>query len=178
VHVFGFDTGSGLPAACDYRDLPYVWRKGLYQMNVSQVKSRLQRAELVLGHVGDSVPAFLSNPLPAPVGFIAFDLDYYSSTVDAFRIFSGPDSSLLPRVLCYFDDVQSIAHLYHSEDVGELLAIREFNDVSGTHHKIRPPHGLAQSLPLEPSWAESLYVYHRYDHALYDTYIGTGKLTS
>jgi len=42
-----------------------------------------------------------------PVGFVAFDLDYYSSTKSALSIFEGSAATHLPRVHCYFDDVSS-----------------------------------------------------------------------
>ena len=31
--VVGFDTGEGMPAASDYRDLPHIWSKGFYKMD-------------------------------------------------------------------------------------------------------------------------------------------------
>jgi hypothetical protein len=75
IKVFGFDTGVGLPEPSDYRDLPYIWRKGHYRMDVDAVKRRLRHAELVLGDVAVTVPQFLSQ-LDTPIGFISFDLDY------------------------------------------------------------------------------------------------------
>jgi hypothetical protein len=44
ISVFGFDSGVGMPDAADYRDLPYVWRKGFYKMNQYQLKERLSPA--------------------------------------------------------------------------------------------------------------------------------------
>jgi hypothetical protein len=172
IDVFGFDTGSGLPQETDYRDLPYFWRRGQYQMDIDRVRGRLTRAKLILGDVGETIPELLRDGLSAPIGFIAFDLDYYSSTVSAFRIFEGDDSRCLPRVLSYFDDVQSGEHIYHCEDAGELLAIREFNESPGRHHRIRAVFDLAGSLPLQPTWAERMFVYHRFDHIRYNSYIG------
>ena len=174
IHVLGFDTGAGMPQAADHRDLPYVWRKGLYRMDVEKVRSRLSRAELVLGDVATTVPHAVRSGLPAPVGFVAFDLDFHSSTAAAFHIFDGADPQYLPRVLCYFDDIQSGDHYWHSEDVGELLAIREFNEFPGRPDRIRPAYNLAASLPFSPAWAERVWVYHRFHHPLYNTYIGEG----
>jgi hypothetical protein len=110
VEVYGFDTGQGLPAAIpDYRDLRYVWKQGAFRMDVAALKSRLKTAQLVLGNVAETVPAFLQSE-HAPIGFISFDLDYYSATAAAFEIFGGGDHSVLPRVICYFDDVVSDGH--------------------------------------------------------------------
>jgi len=99
IQVVGFDTGTGIPEHVDYRDLPYIWRKGHYRMNVDTVRRRLKNAELVLGDVTDTVPAFLSQLKNAAIGFVAFDLDFYSSSCAALRIFGGPDELYLPRVL-------------------------------------------------------------------------------
>jgi hypothetical protein len=173
IKVFGFDTGVGLPEHSDYRDLPYIWRKGHYRMDVDAVKSRLRHAELVLGDVANTVPQFLSR-LDAPIGFISFDLDYYSSTVAAFRIFDGPDECYLPRVLSYFDDIVGSDSQLHCEDVGELLAIAEFNR-SPRGHRIRPIHGLASKRLLPSGWAPQMFAYHRFDHQRYGDYIGRPK---
>ena len=174
VDVYGFDTGQGLPEHSDYRDLPYIWRKGGYKMDVEAVRGRLRKAELILGDVRETVARFLDRPKVAPIGFISFDLDYYSSTVGALKIFDGPDAGYLPRILCHFDDIMSGDQQYLCEDVGELLAIREFNDAAARHHRIRPIYGWQNSLLLEPGWAKSMWAYHRFDHDRYDTFIGRG----
>ena len=171
IHIFGFDTGKGLPQESDYRDLPYTWRKGMYEMDQAAVRSRLSRAQLVLGDVRQTIPQFLERGLPGPIGFISFDLDYYTSTISAFQIFEGADSLYLPRVPCYFDDISSGDNVYHCEDVGELLALREFNANGARHHKIRPAFSLPSSLPLHPDWADQVWIYHRFDHAQYNTYL-------
>ena len=106
VEVYGFDFGQGLPAPLDYRDLGYVWKRGAYQMDVDKLKKRLKSAKLLLGDVRETVVEFLRSE-HAPIGFISFDLDYYSSTTAAFQLFTGEDHALLPRVICYFDDIVS-----------------------------------------------------------------------
>ena len=172
IEIFGFDSGEGLPGHGDYRDLPYVWRRGLYQMDVAAVRRRLPTAHLILGDVGETVPKFIQDAAFPPIGFIAFDLDYYTSTTAAFRIFQGPDSQYLPRVLSYFDDIMSGDQQYYCEDVGELLAIREFNETATRNHRVRPIHGWKRSLLLRAEWADAMWMYHRFDHSRYDDYIG------
>jgi hypothetical protein len=172
IDIIGFDSGAGLPSHEDYRDLPYVWRHGFYKMDVAAVKSRLTTARLILGDVRETVPSFLTSGSFAPIGFISFDLDYYSSTVGAFRIFEGADASYLPRVLTYFDDIMSGDQQYSCEDVGELLAIREFNEKANQHHRIRPLYGWRRSLLLRSEWADAMWAYHRFDHRQYNEYIG------
>jgi hypothetical protein len=173
IRVFGFDTGIGLPEHSDYRDLPYIWRKGHYRMDVAAVKGRLRGAELVLGDVATTLPQFLSK-LDVPIGFISFDLDYYSSTVAAFGIFDGEHERYLPRVLCYFDDIVGSDSQMHCEDVGELLAIAEFNR-SSRGDRIRPIHGLLSKRLLHSTWSPQMFAYHRFDHPRYGEYIGRRK---
>ena len=171
IQVVGFDNGIGLPGRSNYRDLPYIWKKGHYLMDVDAVRSRLRNSELVLGDVADTVPRFLAQ-LEGTVGFVSFDLDYYSSTCSALKIFEGPDQMYLPRVLCYFDDIVGSDDQLHCEDVGELLAIAEFNRSPSRAHSIRPIYGLASKRLLESKWAANMWAYQRYDHSRYCDYIG------
>ena len=87
IQVYGFDSGGGLPPPADNRDLPYVWKKGFYKIDEAAVRAKLRNAKLVIGLVAETVPAFVQQFNPAPIGFVAFDLDYYTSTLDAFQLF-------------------------------------------------------------------------------------------
>lgn len=120
IEIYGFDTGAGLPPPTDYRDLPFMWAEGDFRMDVEGLKRTLRRAKMILGDVEETLRTKKPENM-SPIGFISFDLDYYSSTVKAFRIFDTADD-LLPRVLCYFDDVTGTNRF-----IGELLAIDEFN---------------------------------------------------
>ena len=120
--IYGFDTGAGLPPPEDYRDLPYQWQEGFFAMDVPALRRRLKSAELVIGNVRETVPAFVAKAAHAPIGAVMFDLDYYSSTVDALGVFaSDRRENHLPRVPCYFDDIGAIP------SVGVGLAVAEFN---------------------------------------------------
>ena len=48
IHTFGFDSGEGMPSSGDYRDLPYVWQRGLYKMDVEALRARLATTRLIL----------------------------------------------------------------------------------------------------------------------------------
>jgi hypothetical protein len=170
VRVFGFDTGTGMPEPVDYRDLPYVWRPGDFPMDVDALRARLRSATLVLGDVTETVDGFVEAHDPPPIGFVAFDLDYWSSTVAALRLFDAPIERFLPRVLCYMDDVIGSDVEMHCEFVGELLAIREFND---THEdrKLAPINGLRNKRPVPAIWNDQIWVLHSFGHAEYGTYI-------
>lgn len=174
IEVYGFDRAVGLPKTADFRDLPYTWEEGFFEMDVDELRSRLTEASLVIGDIADTVPTFVDTHDPAPVAFVSIDLDYYSSTVDALRIFDVPDSKVLPRVLCYFDDIVGEDHVLQNDLVGELLAIREFN-LDRKETKILPVNGLSAKRVLPADWNDSMLAMHRFDHADYDTYVGPPK---
>jgi hypothetical protein len=173
IDVYGFDTGVGLPKPTDYRDLPSLWAEGAFAMDVERLERRLARAHLVLGPVEKTLAEFIASS-PAPVGFISFDLDYYSSTMQAFKLLDAHEKLLLPRIYCYFDDI--LGHIY-SDFTGERLAIREFN-AGHTARKISPIYGLKYFLPKpldQQEWAEMFYLAHLFDHPLYSAHDGLVK---
>jgi len=45
------------------------------------------------------------NVQTAPIGFASFDLDMYSPTIAALRLFDVEHEKLEPRIGSYFDDV-------------------------------------------------------------------------
>ena len=71
---------------------------------------------------------FFTKMNPAPIAFIANDLDLYSSTINSFNIFNADDKFYLPRIFCYFDDILGDEISMYNDYSGELLAIKEFND--------------------------------------------------
>jgi hypothetical protein len=167
IDVYGFDTGEGMPAPCDYRDVPCVWGQGFYRTDVDSLKSRLNRAHLLLGDVSETIPKFLTNSAIQPIGFVAFDLDYYSSTKKAFRVFAGPSTTVLPRVFCYFDDIVEPQQAYLNEYLGELCAIREYN-LENEKRKITKIQGLPFLRQHPDMWNEQMYVHHDFGHLLYE----------
>lgn len=171
VRVYGFDTGAGLPEPRDHRDAPFLMKRGDFAIDVELLRSRLTRAELVLGDVAESIPRFLQSSHPE-IAFIAFDLDYYSSTRDALAILGADASSLMPRVLCYFDDT----HGYPWGDSnGARLAIAEYNR-GGEERKLDQIHGLRHLLPSsqrEQRWPDAIYLAHAFDHPAYNEPEGT-----
>jgi hypothetical protein len=152
IWVFGFDLGSGLPETNDPRDHVDMWKSGDYAMDPTRLQAQLSaRTALVLGDVAKTVPTFAPR---GPIGFIAFDLDLYSSTMHAFRIFEKP---ILPHTPVYFDDV--ILPFNHCF-AGELLAIDDFNRRS-ENIKIDRWHGIKLLTAFSDSqWAEQMYTAH------------------
>jgi hypothetical protein len=170
IDVYGFDSGRGLPKPTDFRDCPNLFLEGQFPLDDAQLVPRLERAELILGLVARTVPEFLERR-SAPIGFVSFDLDLYSSTVCALRAFEADAELLLPRVLCYFDDITGFTYADHN---GERLAISEFNAA----HELRKlsqiyaaefyvPHGESRAL-----WPRKLYLAHIIDHPRYADYDG------
>jgi len=96
-------------------------------MDLPKLQRRLKRSKLVLGNVADTVGTFFEKHNPAPFGAVSYDLDFYSSTVNALRILDAKSNQVLPRVICYFDDTLGDVE-FHNDFTGERLAIQEFND--------------------------------------------------
>ena len=160
IHVFGFDAGTGLPAVPnDFRNHPDQWRTGQYPMNVDRLRTRLRRAQLILGDVEQTVPRLLDHQ-PAPLGFVSFDLDFHYSTKNAMRILSDPRRKLLRRVPLYFDDTRGFwCHRF----AGELLAITEFNH-ENLNLKIDHWHGIEDDRAFpEKQWLKQMYMLHDLD---------------
>ncbi len=174
VETYGFDGGAGMPEPKDYRDSPYLWQRGFFQMDVDALRRRLRSSVLVLGPFTETVPRFVVEQRPAPIGFISFDADYYTSTMQAFRLFDEADRFFLPRSFCYFDDVIGGDWELHSEYTGELLAIEEFNRAHADR-KIARIHGLAHKRLLPAWWHDAMFVHHRFAHPLYNRHVHPEK---
>jgi len=170
IEIYGFDTGKGLPKPLDFRDLPYHWKQGFYEMDVPVLKARLKRAKLVLGDVNDTVAGFFKGYNPAPIGAISQDLDFYSSTVAALKLLDAPQTHFLPRVFCYFDDTIGGETELYGDFTGQRLAIHEFND-SHSRAKLTPIYYM-RARPAAPAWHHKMWSLHFFEHADYDKFVG------
>jgi hypothetical protein len=169
IEIYGFDTGKGLPKPLDYRDLPFHWKPGFFEMNVPLLKSRLKRARLVLGNVVDTVGEFFKEYNPAPIGAVSQDMDFYSSTVAALKLFDAPRAHFLPRLFCYFDDTIGGETELYGDFTGQRLAIHEFNN-GHTDAKLTPIYYLRAS-PGAPSWHHKMWSLHLFDHSDYNKFV-------
>ena len=172
IQVVGFDSGQGLPAPVDFRDHPEIWAHGDFRMpDVEALRASLPPGtELVIGPVAETVPAFVDSLGERVVGFVSFDLDYYSSTAQALRLYEARPEMLLPVVVTYFDDVlggaRRIGSLFRSEAAGQLFAIREFNQRHSSRH-LDPMRILRHRRPMDREiWIERMYALHVLDHSL------------
>lgn len=171
IDVIGFDSGLGMPEPRDYRDLPYVWKAGYFAMDRDRLRRHLNGTQLVMGDVARTVPEFIARPGLHPIGFIAFDLDYYWATTQAMALLEAQPELLLPRALCYFDDVVGDDAEMHSEHTGMLLAITEFN-AAHPDRKLSRIYGLEYKRWLPAEWNIKQYVMHCFSHPLYSRHIG------
>jgi hypothetical protein len=165
VDVYGFDIASGFPEPVDHRDLPQLIVPGWFEVDVEALRARLTTARLVLGPVAETVPEFVAEA-DAPIGFVAFDLDLYSATMEAFGVLEQGPERVLPRVICYFDDL--FGYAWHDYN-GERAAIADFNS-SHERRKFGKVHGLRYSLPASQhdlAWHEQMYIAHLFDHPDY-----------
>jgi hypothetical protein len=165
AEVFGFDIGTGMPPPIDHRDVPWTIPEGVFELDEPALRARLTSAELLLGPVAETVPEWLRSER-APLAFAAFDLDYYSATADALAVFDAPARRLLPRVVCYFDDLFGLGW---SDFAGERAAIADFN-AAHDQRKLGKVHGLRYDLPDEQlplPWHEQIYLAHLFDHPDY-----------
>ncbi|MGE3153656.1 MAG: hypothetical protein AB7G48_13430 [Nitrospiraceae bacterium] len=164
IDVYGFDTGVGIPKPQDYRDMPYKWAEGYYPCDVDQLRQRLRHANLSIGLLKDTVPAFLGGA-PSPLAFVGFDTGMYSSTKDAMGLLQADHSRLIPRMPCSF---RSAIGKDVTEFGAELLAISEFN-ASHQTRKLSTIKGLTYFVPPQFRWwwIDTMYSLHVFDHPMY-----------
>lgn len=175
IDIYGFDLEQGLPQPKDYRDLSFIWKGGFFKMSRKNLEKKLKKTTtLIFGDVAKTVPQFIKKGI-APIGFVSFDLDYYSSTVSALKLFDCDNNKLLPRTFCYFDDIIGDDEEIYTQYTGELLAIQEFNDLH-TSKKLDRINGLVHKRVIKSeTWYEQIYVLHVFDHSKYNAYIYRSK---
>jgi len=174
IEIYGFDSGEGMFSPRDYRDMPYFFTKGNYQMNKPKLMPKLKRAKLIIGNVTETAPAFIETYRSAPIAAAMFDLDYYSSTTDALALFcSDNEQFFLPRLFTYFDNTVGNEIKLYNEFTGELLAISDFNAAqknikiakSQQFHAYRRNH----------CWHHKIFIMHRFLNPYYNKYIASHK---
>lgn len=171
--IIGFDTGEGLPELEDYRDHPEIWSSGDFAgVNKTTLETILpDTAHMVWGDIRDTLSQALADITPdAPVGFVANDLDLYSSTYASFELFEGDATKLMPVVISYFDDTLGsptrIGSLFRNRWCGQLAAIDDFNREQ-EHRKIDRLYTLKARRPMDKElWLEQMYGVHVLDHPM------------
>jgi hypothetical protein len=97
------------------------------------------------------------------------DLDYYSSTMDAFKLFEAHRSSVLPRVFLYLDDIIGDDVSLFSEYTGVLLAIKQFNDRHDAQKICKTTHLASTAYP--ETWHHQIWIYHDFASAEYCRFV-------
>ncbi len=163
--IYGFDSGVGLPAPRDHRDMPYAFAEGAFPPgDHDQLRRALpSNAELIIGDVTETLPAFLAQvDEHSPLGFVAVDVDYYWSAKECLRVFSDANpKKYLPMTMLYLDDIGIVGS---NPWVGELLAVNEFN-AEHKHRKIHPEVMLrSRRIFKQPQWIDQIFIMHTFDH--------------
>jgi hypothetical protein len=164
--IYGFDTGAGMPPPHDFRDHPDLYGAGDFPMDSTALRSILPaNTSLIIGDVSATVPEFLARiDDVAPIGYVVFDLDYYSSTREALAVLTAADpAKYLPLTYGYFDDMHEQAH---NRWCGELLAVEEFN-ATQPMRKIERDRFLAdRRIYRRADWIKQMFSIHVLDHPL------------
>jgi hypothetical protein len=163
IHIYGFDTGEGMPEPIDYRDHPEYYNTGDFPMNKALLEEKIKgKATIIYGPIKEKIAEFISTiSEKAPIGFIAIDVDYYSSTKDVLELFKAKARSFLPLTYVYMDD---IFMPHHNEKCGELLAVSEFNADQSLRQLSYHRFFENQRIFKNANWVKQLYYFHVLDH--------------
>ena len=156
ISVWGIDNAVGLPPIEDHRDHPEIWHGGQFAMgDPAALRAQLPPfARLLIGDVADVLATFAEESHGQRLGFVAVDVDYYSSATRALPIFERDPSAYVPAVPLYVDDVEVL--LTYNPWCGEAAAIAEFNDRNALRKIERKPNfGI-----------HNFYVCHILDHPI------------
>ena len=119
----------------------------------------------------ETVETFFKKYQPAPIAGMMNDLDYYSSTIDSFKILNKDIKNFLPRVYCYFDDIVGSELEMYNDYTGQLKAISDFNDTN-KDKKFSRNRNLVN---YNDKWRKKIYHLHLFNHPDYDKFIGESE---
>lgn len=162
ISVVGFDTGVGMPPPKDFRDHPELYQTGWFPMNREKLTANLPPfARVILGDIAETIPQFVQSLSPeSPIGFVTLDVDYYSSSIEALKLLLGRANCYLPVVPMYVDDICLPSH---NPACGELLAMREFNELH-RHRFI----SFDKFLPNSRVFKHAEWLLHMYNVQIFD----------
>ena len=129
------------------------------------LKKLPSNCKLLIGSVEETIPIFLKETdlFDAPIGFISFDLDYYSSTKIALSVLKGPENRYLAKLPLYFDD---IALWSHNSKSGELLAITELNSTNNNRLIEMDMFTKSRRIFKTAEWLNHIYYLHVLDSSI------------
>ena len=168
IKVYGFDLGSGLPEIKKKEDLPFFWKQGDYKSEGFEKLNNIKDVKIYQGDIKNTILDF-ANSNTSKIACIFFDLDLYSSTESFLSNINNLEKHLLPRTLCYFDDLYVADNCVDNTN-GELLAIAEFNKQNSNFQLGKPVDHLNDfKFPLAKG---QLYTLHNFKNEQYNQYIG------
>ena len=150
--VYGFELGSGhIKEETDPRNRLYELSGGDYAFKKEENIKKLKFSRLILGDVKETVPKFLEEKHldNAPLGFVIFDLGFYTSAKDALNLLKSKSKRYLPRTIIYSDN-----NYFVLENEADKLAFAEFNNERGK--TISPIGELAEQLSI--SWNKWIFL--------------------
>ena len=151
-NVYGFELGTGhIEEETDPRNRLYDLSGGNYAFKKKDNLKKLTISKLILGDVKDTVPKFLEEGHldDAPLGFIIFDLGFYSSAKNALQLLKSDSKRYLPRSIIYSDN-----NYFVLKNEADKAAFAEFNLEGGK--TISPIGELAEQLSL--SWNKWIFL--------------------
>tara|TARA_Y100001960_G_scaffold167353_1_gene175797 strand:- start:1340 stop:2155 length:816 start_codon:yes stop_codon:yes gene_type:complete len=156
--IFGFTMKEGLPQNNENSfDRLYRWSIGDYPLISKKNYNNIKFSEIYFGDIKNTIHKFkkdtIENLKISPIGFIIFDLDYYTSTKIALSLLNMKEDFYIPRPYLYFDD-----HSFSSKYEGERKAIMEFNKIN--NYKISDIYELAEQLSI--LWSKWLFLGKRF----------------
>ena len=168
IKVYGFDLGTGLPEIKKKEDLPFFWKQGDYKSGGFEKLNNINDVKIYQGDIKNTILDFANSNI-SKIACIFFDLDLYSSTESFLSNINNLEKYLLPRTLCYFDDLYVADNCVDNTN-GELLAIAEFNKQNSNFQLGKPIDHLNDfKFPLAKG---QLYTLHNFKNEQYNQYIG------
>jgi hypothetical protein len=165
IKIFGFDIGTGLPKTdTPHKDLGFYWKEGQFKSE----EFKTEKSKIYYGDLKYTLDQFIKEN-PYPISAIFFDLDLYSSTKSFLDQIKKIKKILLPRILCYFDDIYNVNN-YISDINGELLAIKEFNQFN-SEFKFGYAYDSLMNYKF-PLAKNNLFTLHYFSHPKYLDFVG------
>ena len=158
IEIYGFTLKEGLPKQKqNYFDRLYRWSPEEFGFTKKKNYRNIKKSKIYFGDIKNTISKFKKdikkNIKTSPIGFIIFDLDYYSSTKKAMSLLKMKENSYIPRPYLYFDD-----HSFSSKYEGERKAIMEFNNKN--KYKISDIGELAEQLSI--LWSKWIFLGKRF----------------
>jgi hypothetical protein len=144
-------------------------------MDQDALRKKVPDAKLVIGNIRETIGSFIETYRPAPIGVVFNDVDYWSSTLDSFRIFQNigdKSGHFLPRIFMYFDDIIGTDSEMYGPYNGQLAAINEFN-ATVEDVKIHLNQNLLMKSHL--NYRYQIYYCHLFAHPRYNEYLGDAQ---